>query len=91
MKISAVNYAIFYSADRRKILQVGQQIELVKDYSVLLPSGQSFFPDSDLEDHLNDLFPEGLSVHGFQYLLNSNCLFKDNYNKLPVQVVEQVA
>jgi hypothetical protein len=71
----------FYSTDRKRSLQVGQQVDLIRDYSPQLPSGQSFFPDSDLKVHLNELFPEGLSFHGFQYLLNSNYLPQPPYHE----------
>ncbi len=53
--------AIFYSVDRRGRLVAGQQATLAK-YSDVTPK--------ELSDHVNELFPDGVSPHGSQYLLS---------------------
>src|SRR5262245_39475111 len=77
---------MFYSVDRRGLYQTGGTLDL----SQLDPLGRplwglpDWFEADDLRAHVAELFPDGLSLHGWQYMVerhdfirptDSNALF----------------
>jgi hypothetical protein len=78
---------MFYSVDRSGLYQTGRALDLWQQDPVL---GRPFWrlPDwfeaDDLRTHVAELFPDGLSLHGWQYMVerhdfirptNSDALF----------------
>ena len=92
---------MFYSVDRSGLYQTGGTLDLWQQDPVL---GRPFWrlPDSfeagDLRAHVAELFPDGLSLHGWQYMVerhdfirptNSDALFV-NHNMVVELVFEYV-
>jgi hypothetical protein len=62
---------LFYTVDRKRIYKVGQVIHLMMadpQRRTLLRSHQGLFHPEHLAAHVKELFPTGLSYHGWQYL-----------------------
>src|SRR4051794_38761793 len=91
---------MFYSVDRRGLYQTGGTLDLWQED----PLGRPFWrlPDwfvaDDLRAHVAELFPNGLSLHGWQYMVerhdfirpaDSNALFV-NHNMVVELVFEYV-
>lgn len=72
----------FYHIDRKGTLEVDKRVELLKDYTqqplIIVPD---LIEKQKLVDRLNGLYPDGISYHGVQYLLNSCLITKDNFGK----------
>jgi hypothetical protein len=92
---------MFYSVDRSGLYQTGRALDLWQQDPVL---GRPFWrlPDwfeaNDLRTHVAELFPDGLSLHGWQYMVerhdfirptNSDALFV-NHNMVVELVFEYV-
>jgi len=92
---------MFYSVDRSGFYQTGGTLDLWRQDPVL---GRPFWrlPDwfeaDDLRTHVAELFPDGLSLHGWQYMVerhdficptNSDALFV-NHNMVVELVFEYV-
>jgi hypothetical protein len=60
---------LLFHVDRKASLHEGQVLELVP-WSAVLPADR--IPDQDLQAHVEELFPAGLSWHGRQYLFWQN-------------------
>lgn len=63
---------LFYSVDRRDFYQEGNQLDLTlaDNFNRPLWNLPGWFSESELKTHLIELFPDGLSFHGWQYLLD---------------------
>ena len=65
-------YIPIYSVDRKRIYVVGQTIHLYQTDPLkgrpLLNSNTGLFTSRDIESHIRELFPDGLSAHGWQYM-----------------------
>lgn len=62
--------AKFYHLDRGNLLMEGQTIELVK-YNDILSNDNSQLTEK-LQNHYNNLFPNGVTMHGDGYFAKSN-------------------
>ena len=80
----------FYTVDRSQRLQVGQQLGCDTDFG-----GRKFYPVSahytkeDLLALVKQLYPDGISNHGKEYLLDQ-CLVLKNPNGTPVSACPAV-
>ena len=78
----ARNANIFYTVDRRKTLRAGQKLDCDGDLS-----GRKFYPvashysEADIETLLHELYPQGTSMHGKEYLLDRCIVMKDSAGK----------
>lgn len=80
-----------YSVDRQRTLQVGQQIDLITNYSEQrFWSVQDIYTESDLKTHLDELFSEGLSSHGATYFTNAYLILNDPYTRQPLPYVPHI-
>jgi hypothetical protein len=76
----------FYTVDRNRKLQVGQQLDCDTNYAE-----RKFYPVSphyskqDLQTLIQELYPQGISSHGKQYLLDQ-CLVVKKPNGTPASV-----
>lgn len=63
---------LFYSVDRRGFYQEGAKLELMLVDTSDRPFWNlpGWYSESELKQHLRELFPDGLSFHGWQYLLD---------------------
>ncbi len=61
---------IYYTVDRKNTLNLGQKLELTKTDTHSSPNFQfsGFFSGPELVSHINELFPEGLSKHGWDFI-----------------------
>ncbi len=61
-----------YSVDRRGFYRPGGELGLWTEDPMNRPFWRvpGRFEKKELEDHLLELFPEGLSLHGWQYMLD---------------------
>ena len=68
----------FYSVDRKKYYKVGETLNLMKIDPLKRPYWKlpGWLSEQDLKQHLYDLFPDGLSFHGWQYLLDRHDFIK---------------
>lgn len=71
--------ASFYSVDRRGFYRVGETLNLMKDNPFNSPFWElnGWFSKENLQEHLYSMFPDGLSFHGWQYLLDRHDFVKD--------------
>lgn len=69
----------FYHIDRAGTLEVDKRVELIKDYTQKpLIEIENLIEKQNLVDRLNGLYPNGISYHGIQYLLNTKLILNDN-------------
>jgi hypothetical protein len=91
---------MFYSVDRRGFYQTGATLDLWQQDPLGRPFWRlpDWFEAEDLRAHVAELFPEGLSLHGWQYMVerhdfirptNSDALFV-NHNMVVELVFEYV-
>lgn len=72
----------FYHIDRAGTLEVDKRVELIKDYTQYpLFEIKDLMEKQKLVDRLNGLYPNGISHHGIQYVLNTNLIVNDPYGK----------
>lgn len=70
---------IFYHLDRAGTLEVDRRVELIKDYTQQpLIEIKDLIDKQKIVDRLNRLYPNGISYHGIQYLLNTNLIVNDH-------------
>lgn len=69
----------FYSVDRRGFYREGATLNLMKDNPFSTPFWEldGWFSKESLREHLYSLYPDGLSFHGWQYLLDRHDFVKD--------------
>jgi hypothetical protein len=65
----------YFSVDRRGFYKVGGMLELFKQnpfpWTTFLPV-EGLVAPKDLEMHLMELFPDGISLHGWHYMTSHN-------------------
>lgn len=62
---------VFYTADFEGKLEVNSEVFLLRDdpYNCVLYDVRGYYSEDVLKPHLADIYPEGLSYHGWRYLL----------------------
>lgn len=68
----------FYTVDRGEFLHNTTRLELLKRDPLerIVYSLEGFHSQRDSIEHINKLFPDGLSMHGWQYILNRHDFIK---------------
>lgn len=72
------NAGIFYTIDRARTLSSGQILSLFRNE----------VSEEPYCSFLNSLFPDGISLHGRQYIENSDCLFESKEGSLELYFEE---
>lgn len=78
---TADHVAMFYSVDRRGHYRIGKDLGLFREnplpYQILAKPGLA--TPTDLQVHLRQIFPSGLSLHGWNYMtrIGDNPVLRD--------------
>ena len=77
----------FYTVDRSGNASSEVSFELINDYSQYqIWTVQNVYDENDIFARINQLYPEGLSEHGINYLIKQGIVIFENGTRIPLDV-----